>query len=210
MQRTQLTRKAPMKTRAPKPRKPSKCKVCRGEYIKRSMDHKACKIECAIELGKRENDAKQRKAMRADRVVDRAKREAMKPRPVLLKEAQIAFNAFIRARDEGKPCICCGRPMIQSSGLSSHNIDAGHYRSVGSAPHLRFHEQNCHAQLVQCNRYGAGRAVDYRLGLVERIGLANVEALEANQESPKWTHDDLRSIRLVYQLKLKDLRASRS
>jgi len=143
-------------------------------------------------------------------VVDRAKREAMKPRPQLLKEAQTAFNAYIRARDEGKPCICCGKPLRQSSGLSSHNIDAGHYRSVGSAPHLRFDERNCHAQLVQCNRYGAGRAVDYRIGLIERIGLAAVEALESDQESPKWTHDDLRTIRVIYQQKLKDLRAARA
>ena len=54
----------------------------------------------------------------------------------------------------------------------------------GSAAHLRFDERNAHAQRKVCNRWGAGRAVDYRIGLVARIGLAAVEALESDN-APK-------------------------
>ncbi len=205
--RSQLTRK-----KADKPRVPKKvsCKVCKSKYVKLSMSHVACSPACAIEWAKRQREKREREAMRADRVADRAKKEAMKPRPQLIKEAQTAFNRYIRARDAFQPCICCGRPLTSSQGLNSHNVDCGHYRSVGSAPHLRFDERNAHAQLVQCNRYGAGRAVDYRLGLIERIGLEAVEALESDQESRNWTHDDLRSIRRIYELKLKDLLAARA
>src|SRR3546814_4920656 len=74
------------------------------------------------------------------------------------KKAQIAFNKFIRLRDARKPCICCGKPLTDGA-LTGGGYDAGHYRSTGSAPHLRFIEDNCHAQRKQCNQWGAGRAV---------------------------------------------------
>ena len=90
-------------------------------------------------------------------------------------------------------------------GLSAHGWDCGHYRSTGSASHLRFHEDNAHRQLVICNRYGAGRAVDYRIGLIARIGLERVEALEADNTPHKWTAEELREIKARYKAKLKQM-----
>ena len=68
---------------------------------------------------------------------------------------------------------------------------------------MRFVESNCHRQLKRCNRYGAGRAVDYRIGLIARIGLAAVEAIESDQTLRKYTSDDLRAIRDEYRARLK-------
>ncbi len=45
----------------------------------------------------------------------------------------------------------------------------------------------------------------YRLGLIERIGLARVEALEADQAPRKYTADELRAIRDLYRAKLREL-----
>ena len=84
--------------------------------------------------------------------------------------------------------------------------DCGHYRSTGSAPHLRFDERNAHAQRKVCNRWGAGRAVDYRIGLVARIGLEAVEALESDNAPRKWTREELIAIRDTYKQKLKELK----
>ena len=53
-------------------------------------------------------------------------KEKLKTRNEWLKEAQIAFNAFIRIRDIELPCISCGRHH-------TGQYHAGHYRSVGSA-----------------------------------------------------------------------------
>lgn len=152
----------------------------------------------------------------ASRLVKRAKKEQaesvrkrkdlIKTIPQLIKEAQIVFNAWIRERDRLQPCICCGRIETMVSGLSSHGWDAGHYRSTGSASHLRFNEDNVHRQLVYCNRYGAGRAVDYRIGLIARIGLERVEALESDNTVKKWTADGLREIKAKYREKLKQLK----
>jgi hypothetical protein len=74
---------------------------------------------------------------------------------------------------------------------------------------LRFNEFNCHAQRKQCNRYGAGRAVDYRLGLIQRIGREVVEALEADDLARKYTIDELKAIKAEYKAKLKQLLADK-
>lgn len=163
-----------------------------------SPEHGAALAEQALAKKK----AREAKEERAD---DRKRREAVKTRSDWMKEAQIAFNAFIRERDRlaGHLCISSGRPL----DWSGNNVDAGHYRSVGSAPHLRFDERNCHAQSKQDNRYGAGRAVDYRIGLIKRIGLEAVEAIEADQAPRKWSIDELKAIKAHYKAKLKELKA---
>jgi hypothetical protein len=136
---------------------------------------------------------------------DKARKAALKRIPDLIKEAQFAFNAYVRARDSSFPCICCGQPLIKEAVGGGY--DCGHYRSTGSASHLRFDEDNAHGQRKVCNRHGAGRAVDYRIGLIARIGLQRVEALEANNQVHKWSVDELKVIKAKYRAKLKELEA---
>ena len=85
-------------------------------------------------------------------------------------------------------------------------MDAGHYRSRGSAPHLRFDERNCHAQAKRENRYLSGNVVDYRVGLIARIGLEEVESLEADQTPKKYTIAELKAIKAHYVAKLKEMK----
>ena len=79
------------------------------------------------------------------------------------------------------------------------------YVLCNRADHLRFDEDNCHAQRSDCNRFGAGRAVDYRAGLLRRLGRERIEALEAKNETAKWTREGLREIRDGYQRKAKEM-----
>ncbi|MDE2439555.1 MAG: recombination protein NinG [Betaproteobacteria bacterium] len=176
----------------------AKCKICKQPYQKRRMTQKVCEtVECAQAYAVIDRHMKELKEIRARKL-------AIKPRGQWIKEAQIAFNAYIRERDKGKPCICCGNALTNEA--IGGGFDAGHYRSIGSAPHLRFDERNCHGQRKQCNRYGAGRAVDYRIGLIARIGLAAVESLEADQSVKKYTIDDAQRIKAEYRAKLKALK----
>jgi hypothetical protein len=167
----------------------------------------ACSVGCAIVLSKDKLRAEATAKAKAERKADRAKLESMKTIPQLKAEAQQAFNAFIRERDKqaGFPCISSGKPL----NWNGNDVDAGHYRSTGSADHLRFNEDNCHAQSKQENRYRAGSAVDYRIGLIKRIGLARVEALEADNAVIKWTRGGLIAIKKRYQAKLKELLKAR-
>lgn len=163
----------------------------------------ACSPSCAQSIARKKREASEKKQRQAEARQDRAKREALKTKPELTKEAQREFNRFIRLRDTSQPCICCGNPLVL--GVVGGGYDAGHYRSVGSAPSLRFNEDNVHAQRKVCNRWGAGRAVDYRMGLIQRIGLARVEALEADNEPRHYTRDELRAIRDEYRRKANEL-----
>jgi hypothetical protein len=191
--------------------KKRKCavKTCRTQFAPTQSFVKWCSPACgsAIALGKlaKQKAAKAREAERADRAATRERKAALKTRADWIKEAQAAFNAFIRARDAKLPCICCD-DFAKSEAFTGGSWDAGHYRSVGSAPHLRFNEDNCHRQRKQCNRDGAGRAVDYRLGLIARIGLARVEALESDQAPQKWSIEELKAIRNTYSAKLRALK----
>lgn len=173
------------------------CEVCERLFVPERMGQLVCRPACAMK--------KVRQAKVEERAKVRTRKEAIKTIPVLIKEAQHAFNAYIRERDRDQPCICCGLPL--GTGEVGGAYDAGHYRSTGSASHLRFNEDNCHAQRKQCNRYGAGRAVDYRIGLLQRIGPANLEVLESSNTPHKWTREELIAIRDTYKKKLKELKA---
>ncbi len=183
------------------------CPHCRAKLDPGQRIHPAC-IEpwaAAQEAKAQRAQAKaQRMAAKADRAETRRRKEAIKTIPELIKEAQHAFNAYIRARDADQPCICCGQPL--GAGEVGGAFDCGHYRSTGSASHLRFDGRNAHAQRKVCNRWGAGRAVDYRIGLVARIGLEAVEALESDNDPHKWTREELIAIRDTYRAKLKELK----
>jgi hypothetical protein len=48
--------------------------------------------------------------------------------------------------------------------------------------------------------------INYRVGLIARIGLEAVEALETDQVSRKYSIDDLKAIKAHYRAKLKELK----
>ena len=183
---------------------PKSCRQCAKEFTPARPLQAVCSPRCATRQALAA--AKAKKA--SERALTKARKEAIKTIADRIREAQAAFNGFVRARDSGMPCICCGRTADDNNLLTGSRWDAGHYRSTGSASHLRFHEDNVHRQLVVCNRHGAGRAVDYRIGLIARIGLKAVEALEHDNAEHKWTHAELIQIAAKYKAKRKALEAA--
>lgn len=182
------------------------CKQCGTQFAPARPLQAVCSPICAarlVRVAKREKTAQKAK----ERKSIRERKEAIKRKPDLIREAQTAFNAYIRLRDHGLPCICCGAAF--ASGSVGGAFDCGHYRSTGSAGHLRFNEDNAAGQSKHCNRWGSGRAVDYRIGLIKRIGLERVEALENNNDIHKWTKEELRDIKARYVAKLKELKCSK-
>lgn len=188
-------------TKAPKPRK---CKGCGQPFTPTRPLQTACCLPCAAKVGKQKAERERTKAQREEKRRDRAQLERLKTKPQLTKEAQREFNRYIRLRDFSRACISCGGLLVHGGvgGL----VDAGHYRSVGSAPHLRFDEANCHGQCVKCNRYGSGMAVSYRLGLLSRLGPDVVDRLEADNTPRHYTKDELRSIRNTYRAKANQMK----
>ena len=167
------------------------CEVCERVFVPDRMGQIVCRPACAM--------ARVRNAKKAERESVRARKEAIKSKANWAREAQTAFNAWIRARDEGLPCISCGRHH-------QGQWHAGHYLSTGARPELRYTESNVHRQCAPCNTHLSGNAVLYRIGLINRIGADAVAWLEGPHELPKWTADDYRAIRDTYRQKLKEMK----
>lgn len=179
-----------------------KCPICGDLFTKSRPLQKVCGPACALIHARKLQEKKQAKQEAAERKQTREKLKAMETYPQLVKKAQAAFNAFIRARDAGKPCICCGQPL----GNEPNSFDAGHYRSVGSAPHMRFVEDNVHGQRKYCNNYLAGNHVEYRKGLIDRVGLKRVEQIESDQTIRKYTREGLEEIARYYRAEARRLK----
>ncbi len=182
--------------------KPKTCRQCKTKFSPVRPLQQVCSPNCALEYGKAKTYKIVASALKDERKETRQKLDAMRTKPQLVKLAEKAFNAFIRARDAGKPCISCGKPL----GTEANTHDAGHYRSVGSAPHMRFVEQNVHGQCKHCNRYLAGNHVAYRSGLFERLGVQEVERLERDQTLRRYTKEALIQMALEYREKARQLK----
>jgi hypothetical protein len=175
--------------------KPSKCKVCGTEYVKKAQFQKWCGFECAAVLAEQALAKKKAKEAAQDRRQTREKLKAMEKYPVLVKRAQMAVNSYVRVRDAGGSCISCQKPL----GTEPNTYDAGHYRSVGSAPHMRFVEDQINGQCKHCNQYLSGNPIGYRKGLIERIGLDRVEQIESDQTIRKYTREGLSELAKQYR-----------
>ena len=186
--------------------KPKKCRVatCRASFVPQRLGQAVCSPKCALATVEVQKAKEKKSLAQADRREIKVRKEALKTRGDHIREAQQAFNEYIRTRDQaaGHLCISSGKPL----DWSGNAVDAGHYRSVGSAPHLRFDERNCHAQSKQDNRFLSGNAVDYRIGLIARIGQEAVDALESDQSVRKYTVDEIKAIKADYRAKTKELK----
>lgn len=181
-----------------------KCRVCKSEFEPARPLQKVCGFLCARAFAESERQKKARKLEQQAKRDTRQRLEGMKTVPQLIAEADRAFCAYIRARDEGKPCICCGR-YENAAALTGGGWDAGHYRTRGAASSLRYDERNCHKQLKQCNRRSFDVA-SYRRNLIDRIGLDAVESLESDNAPHKWSREELRGIAATYKRKLTEIK----
>lgn len=169
-----------------------RCKICKDKFKPRHFLQKACfNPACLAEWVKLDNEKK------ADIRHKSRKREfKLNDRSLRTKAAQKSFNDYIRHRDSNCSCISCGR----STGAK---INAGHYKSVGSSPELRFNELNCNLQCEHCNLFKSGNIENYRINLIKKIGLEKVEWLEGPHEPKKYTCAELKEIELLYKQKIK-------
>lgn len=173
-----------------------RCRVCDIVFTPVRPLQAVCGIVCARKKVKADKQAEKQH--------DKERKEKLKTLHDFIREADVAFQAYIRERDKqaGYPCISSGKPL----DWSGNQVDAGHYRSKGAASHLRYNENNCHAQSKIDNLWKSGNVVEYRIRLIERIGIEAVERLEQDNQIHKWTREELIEIKRVYAEKLKQLK----
>jgi len=181
--------------------RPKKCRVaeCRASFVPARLGQAVCGPACAI-IDAPKNREKARKSLaQIERKEIKVRKERLKSRAEHLKDTQTAFNAWVRERDAELPCISCGRHH-------QGKYDAGHYRTVGSNPALRFEPLNCHRQCSPCNTQLSGNIVNYRIALVKRIGAEAVDWLEGPHEPKKYTIEELKAMTADYRAKTRELK----
>jgi len=170
-----------------------KCKNCKDVFEPRQFNRKYCtKDECNdlyFEFLKKQAQKKWNKEKKI-------KKENLQTVQELMKLTQIVFNKWIRKRDKG-PCISCKNPTPKK-------VNAGHYIASGKSKFLTFNEDNVHLQCEYCNTYLHGNLLDYRINLIEKIGIERVLYLEDNRHiTKKYTRSELLTISDKYKKLLK-------
>ncbi len=181
--------------------RPKKCRnpECREAFMPARPLQVVCGMSCALALAKIQQAKEAKRLSLQARAKQRVARAKIKTRAEHLKEAQAAFNEFIRERDRDLPCISCGRHHLGQ-------YHAGHYRTVGANPELRFEPLNVHKQCAPCNNHKSGDIVNYRINLVRRIGAERVEWLEGPHDPQRYSIEQLQAIKAEYRAKVRELK----
>ena len=201
--------------------KPKKCRVstCRASFVPSRMGQAVCSPACALKDAPR-NEQKAKKAIdQRNRREIEVRKEKLKTRTDHLKDAEKAVRDYRRMYELsiGSGCISCGESqesIIAAQGWKTGGaFDAGHFLGKGARPELRLMPNNIWLQCKSCNsgsskyaRKGQTVSQGFRTGLIARIGLAEVEVLEADHEPRKHTVEELKAITAEYRAKTRELK----
>lgn len=188
-------------------RKPArrKCKVC-GEKFTPQYDNIrwCCPAHGAIyalELRAKQKVKEAARRIKEQRRSHAERRRAVKPLSHWMQMTQRAVNDWRRTMllAAGYGCVSCGTKVA----FAWH---AGHYRTTAAAPQLRFNPDNIWLQCSACNVHKSGNIEAYRAALVELIGEEKVQALESNNETHRYTREELDGIRADARAKLRAIK----
>lgn len=204
-----------------KPAKPKKCRnpACSEKFTAQRLGQAVCSPKCGLAI-KHVNQEKARKSLdqvgRADFQVRKA---ALKSRADHLKDSEKAVRDYRRTYELsiGSGCISCGdtqESILRAQGWKTGGaFDAGHFLGKGARPELRLVPTNIWLQCKSCNagsskfaRKGETVSQAFRAGLIDRIGLVAVEALEADHHPRKYTVEELKAITVEYRAMTRELK----
>jgi hypothetical protein len=167
------------------------CKICKAKFSPFNTMQQVCSVKCAAEYGKRKENAKQAAKMKAYNAQTKRMRDKVKTKTEWLREAQSAFNAFVRIRDFKQPCISCQRHH-------SGQYHAGHYRTTKAAPQLRFNLFNVHKQCAPCNNHLSGNITEYRINLANKIGQGKLDWIESNNQEARHSIEYAKRVKRIF------------
>jgi len=187
-----------------------KCKICREWFHPKFSNEWWCCPEHGYQYSqlllakkKQEAERRRREETQQEKRHTKIRKLAVQPLSYFHKQAQSAFNEYIRTRDASEPCISCGR-------FHEGKYDAGHYRTRGASPATRYDETNCHKQCVPCNQHLSGNIENYTPNLIKKIGQAAFDRLMGPHPVKKWTREQLQELAAHYRQKTRELIKQRS
>jgi hypothetical protein len=157
-----------------------RCRICKDKFEPKYFLQKTCfEPSCILEW---KNKVKAKEWKQQKKVL----KEKLKTYSDHVKELQVIFNKFIRARDNGLPCISCGNPNMKK-------VNASHYYNA-----------NNHCEY--CNTYLSGNLIPYREALIKKIGIERFEYLESiANDTMKYSIPELIELKVIYKDKIKKL-----
>ena len=170
----------------------AKCKVCKKDFTQFNSTISVCGYQCAIEWGKLH--PKKTSIKRVNSEIKSEAKQKLKTQAQLRNPIKLHFQKWVRMRDIKEPCISCG--------TNEAKWDGGHYLKAEIYSGVIFDERNVNKQCSYCNQYLDGNTAAYRQGLIKKIGLDEVIALEelANEtRTKKWTIEELQTIKNKYK-----------
>lgn len=150
-----------------------------------------CSVGCAIAYNSEEAIEKRYSIMK----------EESKKLSEVLSNTKTVFQKFIRLRDNSEPCISCNR-------TETKQWDGGHFFNAEDYPGLIFNEDNVHKQCSYCNDHLKGNVLEYRKGLITKIGVERLEAIEflsTIAHNKIYTKKELALIAWEYKQKIKSI-----
>lgn len=162
-----------------KPPRKKKCKGCKEWFQPTRSFQVACSPICAIKVTQESVEKKTRKeASERTRKDIEERRELRRRKNELNRSGQLdklqdLVNQWVvNVRDKDEGCITCGKK-------SDVKYDAGHYRTRGACPELRYELTNIHKQCsVNCNQHASGARLEYRDAILNKYGKDHLDWLD--------------------------------
>lgn len=171
-----------------------RCKNCKTKFEPKTFLQKYCTNEECIRVFVEEAKSKAWKKTKKNM------QENLETIQDLVKDTQIVFNKYIRLRDKDELCISCKQKPKKSN--------AGHFYNANNHWNVRFNENNVHLQCEHCNTFLSGNLINYRLNLINKIGLEQLTLLEAEaKKTRKFTKEELKETINIYKKKIKQYEA---
>jgi len=201
--------------------RPKKCRVsgCRATFVPAQPFQTWCSPDCAVAIIRQRQEKQRKSFAQRERREIKVRKEALKSRGDHLKDAEKAVRDYRRTYELsiGSGCMSCGlsqEEILAAQGWKTGGaFDAGHFLGKGARPELRLVPSNIWLQCKSCNagssKYahkGSTVSQAFRVGLIARIGLEAVEALESDHEPRKHTVDELKAITAEYRAKTRELK----
>lgn len=201
--------------------KPKKCKnpACGISFPPQRLGQAVCSPKCALAMAPANSERASKAIAQLGRREIKVRKEALKSRGDHVKDAEKAVRDYRRTYELsiGSGCMSCGESqesILAAQGWKTGGaFDAGHYLGKGARPELRLVPNNIWLQCKSCNagsskyaRKGQTVSQAFREGLIARIGLEAVEALEADHEPRKYTVEELKAITAEYRAKTRELK----
>ena len=176
--------------------KKRKCKVCGELYVMYNSLRPYCSPSCGAKYALKLKANKETKEWKEKK---KAMKEALLTHKDYIKLYQKVFNEYIRLRDQELPCVSCGVYICEE-------FHAGHW-IASTYQYLRFYENNVWKQCSRCNTHLRGNPIPYRIELLKRVGLEEVEYMEnARHMMLDISIPEIKEKIKEYKAKIKDLK----